>query len=785
MLLELALSIAVLGPKGPAVDTVTYNGVDAKTEIETPSVERAGIDVDGRLDDSAWESSALLTSFTQFDPVEGAAASQRTEVQVIVDADAIYFGIKAYDEDPNSIRATLAERDSYTRSDDYIRVILDTFNDSRRAYVFTVNPLGVQHDGIWNEGGGSAGRRGNHGDPIDVNPDFLWESEGNLTEWGYQAEIRIPFKSLRFPELAEQSWGLQVERNIQRNGYKSSWAPLTANVASRLAQNGKLNGLRNLDMGMFMEINPVVTGKRLGTLDDLGVFGHDDSQSDFGLNATYGVTSDLTLDATYNPDFSQVEADAGQISVNERFALFFPEKRPFFLEGTEIFGMAKQLIYTRSVANPVAGAKLSGKVAGLSIGYLGAVDESFDRDAPKTLVNLLRVRKDVGASSTIGAVYTDRSVNSNEYNRVAGADARFQVAGRYTFTAVGATSFTDTPDLAGRETGRMLYAQAERAGRTMKFSAQIEDTDSDFNAGSGFFNRVGDTQIQSRTEYNWFGDTGAFLEQFGGWFEAKGYWDHEDFWDGDGMEEGEVQLGWRLSLQDNISFWGTHQRSMFSFAPESYNGLFAQQANGSFSPFQADQSLFENLGSTMVSLWVNKWERVRGNVRYTLSETPIFDRTFGVAVELADSRSTSVTLNLYPVHALVMELGLRQTTLTRKDGVEASSAIIPRIRAQYQLSRALFVRGIFEYSSQERVGLRDPESGMPLFTCTSGDCTERVGFEGYDFHIEGLVSYEPSPGTVFYVGYTRQMEDTGYFRFREVKPQADGLFIKLSYRFRR
>jgi hypothetical protein len=182
---------------------------------------------------------------------------------------------------------------------------------------------------------------------------------------------------------------------------------------------------------------------------------------------------------------------------------------------------------------------------------------------------------------------------------------------------------------------------------------------------------------------------------------------------------------------------------------------------------------------------VNKWERVRGIVRYTLSETPIFDRTFGVAVELADSRSTSVTLNLYPVHALVMELGLRQTTLTRKDGVEASSAIIPRIRAQYQLSRALFVRGIFEYSSQERVGLRDPESGMPLFTCTSGDCTERVGFEGYDFHIEGLVSYEPSPGTVFYVGYTRQMEDTGYFRFREVKPQADGLFIKLSYRFRR
>jgi predicted porin len=187
-----------------------------------------------------------------------------------------------------------------------------------------------------------------------------------------------------------------------------------------------------------------------------------------------------------------------------------------------------------------------------------------------------------------------------------------------------------------------------------------------------------------------------------------------------------------------------------------------------------------------LSLWVNKWERVRGNVRYTFSETPVFDRSFGVAVEPADSRSTEVTLNLYPTRSLVAELGVRQTRLTRRtDGVELSSALIPRVRAQYQFTRSLFVRGIFEYSSQERLGLRDPATGLSLYRVDqSGEYTLRSGSEGYDVHIEGLVSYEPSPGTVFYVGYARQMEDTESFRFREVRAMADGLFVKLSYRFR-
>ncbi len=760
-----------------------YDGSAGQLRVQTPALAEAGIRVDGVLDEPAWERAALLHAFTQYEPSEGVAAFRPTRVRVFVDDDAIYFAILAED-DPAGIRATLGERDSFTRSDDYVRIMLDTFDDQRRAYVFSVNPLGVQHDGIWNDGG-SSGRRGGFGPPIDDNPDFLWESDARMTPEGYQVEVKIPFKSLRFPEVPVQQWGIQVARRIQRNGYQSSWAPLTSNSASQLTQFGKLAGLRDLDPGMFMEINPVLTGNRFGAEGEDGVFGHDDPDADFGLNFTYGLTSNLTLDATYNPDFSQVEADAGQISVNERFAQFFPEKRPFFLEGTEIFGMPKQLVYTRSIQNPVGGAKLTGKVGSFQMGYIGAVDEGFDADGPNTLVNLFRLRKDVGGSSTLGAVYTDRTVASDDFNRVAGADARLVFADRYTVTLMGAASLTERPDDLGESlAGQLLSARIERAGRTFSFNAELEDTDEDFEAGSGFFRRVGDTQLSSRANYSWFGRRGGLVESVSPSLEFRGWWDHDDFWAGAGLQEAQVQAGWRLSFRNNITFWGNHQREFYSYGPEAYEGLFVRTSDEQYLPFRPDQDQFGNLGSTTLSVWLSNWQRVRGNVRMTFSDTPLFDRRLGVPTELASSVNVDGSMTLYLTQAFQTEIGLRHTSLTREDGREYSTATIPRIRAQYQFSRALFVRGIFEYASQERGALLDPATGLPLYGCANGACSLRDGSDDHDFHVEGLVTYEPSPGTVFYVGYTRDMRDTRAFRFRDVEPVADGLFVKLSYRFR-
>ena len=770
------------GSKASVLDP--YHGAAVEIEVATPFVEKAQIEIDGRLDDAGWSHAALLDGFTQFRPVEGSQASQRTEVLVLVDSDAIYFAVKAYDDATAEIRATLSERDSFVFSDDYVRFIIDTFDDQRRAYVFTINPLGVQHDGLWNEGGGGGHGRGKFGSPIDQNPDFLWDSDARITEWGYEAEIRIPFKSVRFPESDEQSWGLQVERKIQRNGFESSWVPITGDVANKLTQAGKLTELRDLDMGLFMELNPVLTGARNGALDGLGTFSHEDPDGEFGLNATYGVTSTLTLDATYNPDFSQVEADAGQVQVNERFALFFAEKRPFFLEGTEIFGMPKQLVHTRTVANPIAGGKLTGKVGGLRVGYLGAIDEAFSADRPDTYVSLIRVRGDVGTSSTLGAVYTDRTVTSADFNRVTGADARIQ-RGRYTFTAMGAKSFTGDAALGGRVDGTMSSARIERAGRVFSFNADFEDSQAEFKPGSGFFRRLGTAQVNARTSYTWFGQRGGLIEQINPSLEVRGYWDHDAFWGSGGLEESQIQAGWRVSFKNNIAFWGNVQRKEFTYQPEQYEGLVVEQQDGSFEAFTPDQNLFGGLNSLTISLWVNKWERVRGNIFYTVSDTPIFDRSFGVAVAPARSHSGNIRLNLYPTRALVAEVGVNYSQLIRmRDGVEHSSAVIPRVRAQYQFSRALFLRGIVEYGSQESAELRDPATGLPIYRCDVAPCSQRLGSVGNDFRIEGLVGYEPSPGTVFFFGYTREMEDASAFGFENVRPTADGLFVKLSYRFR-
>jgi hypothetical protein len=225
--------------------------------------------------------------------------------------------------------------------------------------------------------------------------------------------------------------------------------------------------------------------------------------------------------------------------------------------------------------------------------------------------------------------------------------------------------------------------------------------------------------------------------------------------------------------------------SKFEYLPSQYENLYVEQPDGSLQPFRPNQGLFQQLPSFTAGIWVNKWERIRGNVRLTFSETPIFDRRYGVAVDVADSFSGDASLNLFPMPSLKMEFGTRWTRLVRqRDGVEHSDAIIPRLRTQYQFSRALFLRGIFEYGSQVTQGLADPETGLPLYGCGTEDCFERSGGEGHDFRVEGLIGYEPSPGTVFFFGYTRQMRDASAFGFENVQAQRDGLFVKLSYRFR-
>jgi uncharacterized protein YdbL (DUF1318 family) len=757
----------------------SYDGSTGALRIETPALSSPDISVDGRLNEEAWSRAARLGGFTQYDPVEGLPATQDTEVMVFVSDDAIYFGVRALDSDPDRIRAILSQRDKHSSSNDYVRFILDTFDDQRRAYAFTVNPLGVQEDGLWIDG---SNRRG-YGDPIDTNPDFLWESEGRVEDWGYVVEVKIPFKSLRFRNENRQDWGLQVVRRIYRNGFEESWAPITANQANKLTQMGKLRNLRGLNPGLFMEINPELTGRRVGTVSsESSQFGYDTPEAQLGLNFTYGITSNLRFDATYNPDFSQIEADAGQIVVNERFAQFFPEARPFFLEGTEIFQLPRQLVYTRTIVDPLGGAKLTGKVGSLNVGYLGAVDR--DAEGAQAFVNLARARQDIGQSSTVGLTLTDRTASRSDYNRVASADARLILARRYTVEVMGAGSVTGSTG-AGSIQGGLLHATVRKSGRTFTWNGGFEDIHPDFRARSGFIRRVGDTRLNGEARYSFWGAPGALIERVSPSLEVQGYWDHDAFWGGGRPKEGQIEGRVWASLRGNMTVSLAYTREFFDFATPKYEGLFVPGADQGAVPFVPDASLFRGMDGLRASFRLGGVGSVRGSFGIGVQETPIFDRGFGVPVEPADEFSVDAGLTFIPTRALSLEGSIRHLRLNRSsDGSRYSTATIPRIRAQYQFTKAFYVRLIGEYAAQESGELRDPVTGNPISSCTDDGCAVRTGRTSNSLSGQGLVAYEPSPGTVVYLGYTRQMSEISAFRFQELDPVAEGLFVKFSYRFR-
>ncbi|MEE2669358.1 MAG: hypothetical protein VYD78_05085, partial [Gemmatimonadota bacterium] len=488
---------------------------------------------------------------------------------------------------------------------------------------------------------------------------------------------------------------------------------------------------------------------------------------------------------------SQVEADAGQIAVNERFALFFQEKRPFFLEGTEIFGLPKQLVFTRTVVNPVAGAKVTGKMGSATVGYLGAVD-NID-ESSDLFVNLLRVRQDVGTASTIGAIYTDRTGENDDFNRVIGVDGRIVVARRYTLQVQGAASW-DRSSRTETSTGQLFYAQVARAGRGLTFSGLFEDLSAGFLPESGFIRRLAEAHAQTQVSYNWYGGRGSLLERWGPSLDLQGYWDHDELWDGNGWQEATGQLMLNFAFKNNMNLWLTTSLSEFSSPAQDYEGLVTRphevcdEGQGCWFPSEAfvpAENSFGGLRTFTAFVYMSGWEAVRGRISANFKEEPIFYRPTGAPVEVADSWSGDVNLTLLPSRFLSMELGLRHSVLTREsDGSLYSKAMIPRIKAQYQFNRALFVRSTVEYSFAESNGLLDPLTGLPIEFCNAGVCTVLGPTATNDVLLEGLISYEPSPGTVFFFGYTRRMEDSEAFAFERVQPTADGLFLKASYRFR-
>jgi hypothetical protein len=756
-----------------------YHGRESDRAVRIPRIDDATLTVDGSLDEPVWQAAALLTGFSQYQPVDGRPAEDSTDVFVWYASDAIYFGIRAH-ERHGDIRATLADRDKID-TDDYVQILLDTFNDRRRAYVFGVNPLGVQADGIRTEGGfGSAGGRGGdfngRFENVDMNPDFTFESRGRITPAGYEVEVRIPFRSLSFPGTDPQAWSINVIRKVQHSAYQDTWTPAVRASASFLTQSGTLEGLTGLSRGLVLSLNPFTTGRLDGAPDSLGDWAYD-ATPEVGLNVSWGITSNLTLDATANPDFSQVEADVAEVTVNERFAIFYPEKRPFFLEGIELFNTPNSLIYTRRIVEPVGGLKLTGKVAGTSVALLSAVDDkrvsATGEDYP--VVNALRLRRDLGDQSTVGLAYTDR-IENGAFNRVIGGDVRIVFARLYYFEVQGANSWTagDGPTV----TAPLWQATVDRTGRSFGFHYQIQGIAPEFRTDVGFVPRTGVVAPGITNRFSFYGGPGALIEQWTNFVRLEGLWDYDAFFDGGSILESHAGVTSFFTIRNG---WGariTPQWSTVRFEPDDYADYYVD-AGADTVPFTLPDRLTK---LRQVNVSGNTPQgALTASASVTVGKMAAF---FEPAA--ADGLSGTASVTWRPTDQLRIEGRYVYSRLNReRDGTRLSTAHIPRLKLEYQLSRPIFVRFVGQYAAQETDARRDPATERPILTPTDDGALRYAEAGSFnDLRVDFLFSYHPTPGTVFYLGYGSSLTEADAFTFRDMDRVNDGVFVKLSYLFR-
>lgn len=758
-----------------AADTTpTFRGDSAQLRVQPPRLENPQIRLDARLDEPEWQRSALLTGFTQYNPVEGLPAGEDdTEIYLFYSDDALYFGIRANYSRPEVIRANLGERDQIIFRTDFVRIMLDTQNSQRQAYIFYVNPLGAQGDGYWIEG-----LETRLPVPIDFNIDFLWDSSGRRTSTGWEAEVRIPYASLRFPDADIQTWGLNIARETRGTGFQWSWAPITAERTNVLAQSGTLVGLEGIRYTPLLEVNPELTGKRLAEAPGGGTLVQGDFTPNLGVNTRFGLTRNLVLDATINPDFSQVEADEGQITINERFALSFPEKRPFFLEGAEIFTTPQRLVYTRAIVDPVGGAKLTGTVGSTSVGYLGVLDES-----PRSLYgletqaifNLLRLRRDVGAEgSTAGVLFADRTLrDGSAANRVAGVDGRLLFGPRITLTSQVAAGWTRAPGVDDRW-GTLVHAHLQRAGREFSWEARLEDVHPDFRARSGYLTRIGETRAAGTMRYDWYRPAGSKLERWGNEIRLGSYSARETFWRGGSPAEAQAEVQTELQFRGRTFVTLVLSDGYFDFAPAEYLGYTVRASDGIGTPFQLAQPLSHLRGASLQL----RTQRQRGNFtgQVQLREVPIYAE----AVRGTELRITP-SGQLRPTTGLLFDLSHTHSQIWRSGGEHFSTAQISRIRTQYQFNRALFARAVGQLNHQDRDHLLDYASGFPLLIGGAPSIARDTDRFQYDL----LLAYQPSPGTIVYAGWTRQLFADRFSPEGGLLPIGEGLFLKVSYLWRR
>lgn len=764
----------------------TYDGRAGALDVEPPRIE-SSIEVDGKLDEAVWSQAAVLAGFSRYAPVDGAPADNATDVLVWYSPSAMHFGVRAA-APPGSVRATLADRDRI-QSDDHIIIFLSTYNDGRQAMVFGVNPLGVQLDGALAEGtrgsgGGFSGLSSGRESP-DLSPDFVFQSKGRVTESGYEVEVRIPFKSVRYQSQEQQDWGIHVTRVIPQQGIEDSWAPARRNEASFLSQSGRLKNLSDLRRGLVLDLNPIATTKLDGQQGGGGDWNYDPSRPEAGMNLRWGITPNLTMNGTVNPDFSQVESDAGQFSFDPRQALFFPEKRPFFLDGIEQFATPNNLIYTRRVASPIAATKIAGKVGGrTSLAYLAAVDDdalsTTGEDHP--IFNILRVQRDVGARSRAALVYTDR-IDGDRSNRVIGSDARLVWKDIYSLTLQGAMSRTAAGDIV--TTAPLWQGVFARAGRRLALRYTLRGVDPDFRAAAGFISRTGVASGNFNHALITYGKQGSALERWSSDVVLDGTWQYDELMAGRASQDRKLHFNNNFTLRGGWRVGGSVLFETFGFDKALYRDYFLgrQGANGlEFVPYPVGPRL-PNLDYVFSTTTPQ-----RGGVEFDALVLWGKDENF-YEWSSADIIFLNVGAAWKPTDKLRVDARYQlQSFRRRSDDSIVGIRRIPRLKAEYQISRPIFVRVIGEYNSDWQDDLRDDaRTNLPIYILnrSTGQYDRAAKQYVKSFRADFLFSYQPTPGTVLFAGYGNTLADLDDdYRTRRLQRTTDGFFLKLSYLLR-
>jgi hypothetical protein len=774
------ISTAVTAPTDslakPSRDSVIYKRRD---EIRIP-LKRATVRpvLDGKLDDPAWKEAVPLTRFVQYDPVDGVLPPQQSIGYVTYDADFVYIAFRAFEPNRENIRATVHPRERGGELDDKVAMALDTYSDNRRLYVFRVSPIGIQFDGVKTEGS-----------QTDDTPDFVWYSSARIDSEGWVAEVAVPFASLRLPKRDTLNFGFDFVRYHGKAGSRSSWSPRRRGNPCDICQQGTLTGITGISVRHTIDILPYLAGTSAGlrafgsdsalvggsfqpTYPPLG-FGHPSPTGEVGADVRLALTSSISLNATINPDFSQVEADDEQIRVNQRFALFFQERRPFFLDNRDAFvtgrqtggeggggpgGVGGELLYTRAIVDPSVGARLTGKSGRFTYGTLYARDDDpafyyykgYESSGVLSTINqrahafVTRVRADVLSDSWIGFEALGRTTEDS-HSAVAAADVALR-RGVTSMTAEGGFSSERAPHdtavssvLDGRSReGGYYELEVRRAGRGMNWSLSSAATTPNFRNQLGRYSRIGTQAHNGRLEIDQYPNNRILQKT------AQSLsFSQTSAWGGD-------------RLDYNVS-----PRLSFDFrARTSVNlGAFLNRVTLFGTPL-------ENRGVS-TDFHVDAWRKLSFG-----------GFVFGGDREVVDSNAPRVgkgffgnlRLSLRPVPQASVEIrGQRSIHYENWGGALIDDAKIVRVRGTYQFSRALGMRVIGEYSSQFNTLVTSPiDQRKTLYTSSV------------------LFTYEMAPASFLYLGYSDSMQDFDEPTIPDHRVIRTGsqLFLKLSYLFR-